>query len=179
MQSISQRVFTCLAITTFLTSVCAYGWIYWETKQTESALRQQALLDRANVLASYLELTQDKRLILELPRELNEAYSPAIGNRRFAVSDESGRLILGSGLITAPLPSFRPRTQAGYYYDSTATGPRHIFGVMVRTNVEGSIFFIQIEEDATDSRYLREAVKQEFLTDGGWLQAPFLSVWFI
>ena len=28
-----------------------------------------------------------------------------------------------------------------------------------------------------DAEYLRAAVNEEFLTDGGWLQAPFLLAW--
>src|SRR5262249_10936748 len=56
MPSISRRVFISLAITTVVTSLCAYGWIYWEAKLTENVLRQRALLDQANLVAAYLRL---------------------------------------------------------------------------------------------------------------------------
>ena len=47
MHSISWRIFVRLAITTVLTSMFAYGWIYWQAQSTEIAVRQRVLLNQA------------------------------------------------------------------------------------------------------------------------------------
>jgi signal transduction histidine kinase len=95
------------------------------------------------------------------------------------VRAESGELLLSSGRSTRPLPTFHQSTQTTYDYDPDGPGPRHMFGAAVRTNVGGQYFITQVEEDGLDSQYLREAVYQEFLIDGGWLQAPFLFAWLL
>jgi hypothetical protein len=177
MHSISRRIFVSLAITTVVTSLCAYGWIYWEAKLTENVLRQRALLDQASLVADYLTLDGSGTLILELPMHLREAYKSSPGYHRYTVRAENGDLLLGSGLNTRPLPPFRQPTHTVYDYDPDGPGPRHMFGAAVRTNVGGRIFVTQVEQDGLDSQYLREAVNQEFLSDGGWLQAPFLFAW--
>jgi signal transduction histidine kinase len=177
MHSISRRIFVSLAITTVVTSLCAYGWIYWEAKLTENVLRQRALLDQASLVASYLTLDDSGSPILELPKQLREAYKSSLGYHRYSVRTENGDLLLGSGLNTRPLPPFKQPTHTVYDYDPDGPGPRHMFGAAVRTNVGGRIFVTQVEQDGLDSQYLREAVNQEFLSDGGWLQAPFLFAW--
>jgi signal transduction histidine kinase len=52
-----------------------------------------------------------------------------------------------------------------------------MYGAAVKSNFDGRLFFTQVEEDVLDAEYLRAAVNEEFLTDGGWLQVPFLLAW--
>jgi signal transduction histidine kinase len=175
--SISRRIFISLAITTVVTSLCAYGWIYWEAKLTESVLRQRALIDQANLLAAYLTVDESGAPILKLPAQLSEAYKSSTGFHRYAIRDHAGTLLFGSGPATRPLSQLAEATQTVYDYDPDGPGPRHMFGAALRTNVGDRLFFTQVEEDGLDAQYLREAVNQEFLIDGGWLQAPFLFAW--
>jgi len=98
MHSISRRVFISLAITTVVTSLCAYGWIYWEAKLTENVLRQRALLDQANLVAAYLRLDDSGAPVLELPIQLSEAYKSSTGYHRYAVRDH----VAFSGAVAVP-----------------------------------------------------------------------------
>jgi signal transduction histidine kinase len=157
--------------------LCAYGWIYWQAKLTESALRQRALIDQANLLAAYLTVDESGTPILKLPAQMSEAYVSATGYHRYAIRDHNGTVLFGAGPATRPLFPFTQTSQTVYDYDPDGPGPRHMFGAAVRTTVGDRLFFTQVEEDGLDTQHLREAVTQEFLIDGGWLQAPFLFAW--
>ena len=60
-----------------------------------------------------------------------------------------------------------------------------MFGAVVQTILGGKTLFTQLEQKSTDLEYLNESVFDEFVTDGIWLQIPFLllvlgiSVWIV
>src|SRR5882757_5737031 len=178
MHSISQRILVRLAITTVLTSMVAYGWIYWQAQSTEIAVRQRVLLDQAKLIASYLVLDERGSPALNLPTQIADGYKTATGYHRYAIRDQAGEILFGSGPATGPLALFDQLTQMAYDYDPDGPGPLHMFGAAVKSSLGGRILFTQVEEDGLDAQYLRAAVNEEFLTDGGWLQVPFLLAWF-
>jgi len=177
MRSISYRISVCLTAATIATSLFAYGWIYWEAVSSENAVRQSALLDQAKLIAGYLSLDERGAPVLHLPPRLVDGYKSSPGHHRYTVRDQNGQVLFGSGEDTGPLPLFRQLTQTMYDYDPDGPGPLHMFGAAVKTSLGGRIFFTQVEEDGLDSQYLRAAVNEEFLSDGGWLQAPYLFAW--
>jgi signal transduction histidine kinase len=177
MRSISWRIFVRLTITTVLMSMFAYGWIYWQAQSTEIAVRQRVLLNQAKQIASYLLLDDHGEPALKLPQAIADSYRSTTGSQRYAIRDQTGTILFGSGPATGPLPLFRQLTQAAYDYDPDGPGPLHMYGAAVKSNLGGRIFFTQVEEDVLDAQYLRAAVNEEFLTDGGWLQVPFLLAW--
>src|SRR5262249_8953514 len=177
MRSISWRIFVRLAITTVLMSMSAYGWVYWQAQSTEIAVRQRVLLNQAKLIASFLGVDERGELVLNLPQPIAESYRSATGAQRYAIRDQTGEVLFGSGPATGPLSLFSQLTQAAYDYDPDGPGPLHMFGAAVKSNLGGRIFFTQVEENVLDAVYLRAAVNEEFLTDGGWLQAPFLLAW--
>ena len=177
MHSISWRIFVRLAITTVLTSMFAYGWIYWQAQSTEIAVRQRVLLNQAKHIASYLVLNERGEPALNLPEPIADSYKATTGSQRYAIRDQAGTILFGSGPETGPLSLFRQLTQAAYDYDPDGPGPLHMYGAAVKSTLNGRIFFTQVEEDVLDAQYLRAAVNEEFLTDGGWLQVPFLLAW--
>jgi signal transduction histidine kinase len=177
MRSISWRIFVRLAITTVLMSMFAYGWIYWQAQSTEIAVRQRVLLNQAKQIANYLILDERGEPALKLPQAIVDSYRSTTGAQRYAIRDQDGAVLFGSGRTTGPLHLFRQLTQAAYDYDPDGPGPLHMYGAAVKSNLNGRIFFTQVEEDVLDAEYLRAAVNEEFLTDGGWLQVPFLLAW--
>jgi signal transduction histidine kinase len=177
MRSISWRIFARLAITTVLMSMFAYGWIYWQAQSTEIAVRQRVLLNQAKQVASFLGLDERGEPVLNLPQPLADSYRSAAGSQRYAIREQAGTVLFGSGPATGPLSLFSQLTQAAYDYDPDGPGPLHMYGAAVKSNLGGRIFFTQVEEDVLDAQYLRAAVNEEFLTDGGWLQVPFLLAW--
>ncbi len=177
MRSISWRIFVRLAITTVLMSMFAYGWVYWQAQSTEIAVRQRVLLNQAKHIASYLALDERGEPMLNLPQPMVNSYRSTTGSQRYAIRDQAGTVLFGSGPATGPLPLFSQLTQAAYDYDPDGPGPLHMYGAAVKSNFDGRLFFTQVEEDVLDAEYLRAAVNEEFLTDGGWLQVPFLFAW--
>jgi signal transduction histidine kinase len=177
MHSICWRIFVRLAITTVLMSIFAYGWIYWQAQSTEIAVRQRVLLNQAKLIASYLVLDERSEPALKLPQPIADSYKSTTGSQRYAIRDQAGNVLFGSGPATGPLPLFRQLTQAAYDYDPDGPGPLHMYGAAVKSNFSDRIFFTQVEENVLDAQYLRAAVNEEFLTDGGWLQVPFLLAW--
>jgi signal transduction histidine kinase len=177
MHSISRRISVSLVITTLVTSFCAYGWIYLQARSSENALRERALLDQARLIASYLVSGQDGAPALDLPPRLADAYSPSGDSRRYGVRNQSGRLLFGSGPSVGAVPQFGQMIQTVYDYDPDGPGPVHTFGAAIKTTLGAETYITQVEQTGLDSQYLRAAVNQEFLTSGGWLQAPFLFAW--
>jgi len=177
MHSISRRIFVRLAITTVLMSMFAYGWVYWQAQSTEIAVRQRVLLNQAKQVASYLALDERGEPALHLPQAIVDSYRLTTGAQRYAIRDQAGTVLFSSGKATGPFPLIRQLTQAAYDYDPDGPGPLHMYGAAVKSDLGGRIFFTQVEEDVLDAQYLREAVNEEFLIDGGWLQAPFLLAW--
>jgi signal transduction histidine kinase len=92
------------------------------------------------------------------------------------VRDERGQLLFTSGSSVAPLPALTKYLHELYDYDPDGPGPLHIYGAAVETIVGGKRFFTQVEQQTSDSDYLNESVFEEFLTDGMWLQIPFLLI---
>ena len=177
MRSISHRISVSLAAATVATSLFAYGWIYWEATSSENAVRQNALLGQAKLIASYLSVDEHGAPVLDLPARLVDGYKSSTGYHRYAVRDQNGQVLFGSGADTGPLPLFLQLTHTVYDYDPDGPGPLHMFGAAVKTSLGGRIFFTQVEEDGLDSQYIRAAVNEEFLSDGGWLQGPYLFAW--
>src|SRR3954463_9751065 len=116
MRSISRRILLRLPITTKLTSLIAYGWIYWQAQSTEIAVRQRVLLDQAKLIASYLVLDERGAPVLNLPAPIAEGYKTTTGYHRYAIRDQAGDVLFGSGPATGPLALFNQLTQMAYDY---------------------------------------------------------------
>src|SRR5262245_34830420 len=177
MRSISQRLSISLTITTVATSLCAFGWIYLQARSTENALRERALLDQATLIANYLVIDEDGEPRLQLPAQVIEAYLHPDNSLRYAVREIDGQILFSSGPSVGPMPKFGLWAQTVYDYDPDGPGPVHMFGAAHKIPVGNRNFTVQVEQTGRDSEYLRAAVIQEFLTDGGLLQIPFLLTW--
>jgi signal transduction histidine kinase len=174
MPSIGRQIFLRLALTTIVTSLCAYGWIYWQALSTEGALRELALKDRAVAISDFLAIDADGKPAFNLPKRIADAYSQSADADRYAIRDGSGTILFSSGSSVAPLNRMGDQI---YDYDPDGPGPIHMFGAAVRTKLGGQSFVTQVEHAGLDSEYHSAAVNQEFLIDGGLLQLPFLLTW--
>jgi signal transduction histidine kinase len=177
MRSIAQRLSISLTITTIVTSLCAYGWIYLQARSTENALRERVLLDQARLIANYLVIDESGVPQLQLPVRIADAYRHPNESHRYAVREQSGEVLFSSGLSVGPVPNFSLLAQAVYNYDPDGPGPVHMFGAAQKIPMGKHSFTVQVEQTGLDSEYLRAAVIEEFLTDGGLLQVPFLLTW--
>jgi two-component system sensor histidine kinase TctE len=183
--SLTRQITLGLTATMLVASLCAFGWLYLKTEWTDAALRKETLLDQAKVIAGYLVVDDKGRIHLDLPPQLSEAYSGLDSSYRYAVRDADGQYLFDGGMTVAPLPALARNHRKFYDYDPDGTGPLHVFGAALRTNVGERTVFIQVEQRAHEPAYLRQAVVDEFITDGDWLEFFFLfvllavSIWIV
>ena len=183
--SLLRRITVGLTATMLIAGLSAFGWLYLKTKWTDLTLREQTLFDQARVIAGYLKSDGNNSITLNLPPRLAEAYSNPESLYRYAIRDENGQYLFDSGAAVAPLPAFSRSRQKLYDYDPDGPGPLRMFGAALRTEVGQRTVFVQVEQKAYDPDYLRMAVVDEFITDGGWLVIPFLlvllgvSIWIV
>jgi signal transduction histidine kinase len=183
--SLTRQITLGLTATMLVASLCAFGWLYLKTEWTDAALRKETLLDQAKVIAGYLTVDDEGKVQLDLPPRLSEAYSSPDSRYRYAVRDANGQYLFDGGMTVAPLPAFARSSRKFYDYDPDGTGPLHVFGTALRTEVGRHTVFVQVERRAHDPAYLRQAVVDEFITDGNWLEFFFLfvllgvSIWIV
>jgi signal transduction histidine kinase len=172
--SLLRRITVGLTATMLIAGLSAFGWLYLKTKWMDLSLREQTLFDQARVIAGYLKLDSNNLITLNLPPRLAEAYSNAESLYRYAIRDENGQYLFDSGAAVGPLPALTRSRRKLYDYDPDGPGPLHMFGAALRTEIGQRTVFVQVEQKANDPDYLRMAVVDEFITDGGWLEIPFM-----
>ena len=182
--SITRRISLGLTATMVVASLCGLGWLYLKTEWADKELRQEALLDQAEVIADHLKIDANNSISLDLPPRLSEAYSGPDSHYRYAVRDEDGQYLFDSGMV-APLPAFGHDRRKFYNYDPDGPGPLRVFGTALRALIGQRVVVIQVERQAKEPAYLRKAVVDEFITDGDWLEFLFLfvllgiSIWIV
>ena len=168
-----------------IAGLASFGWLYLKAKWTDVTLREQTLFDQARVIAGYLRSDGNNSITLNLPPRLAEAYSSPESEYHYAVRDESGQYLFDSGAAVSALPVLSRTRQKLYDYDPDGPGPLRVFGAALRTEVGQRTVFVQVEQKTHDPDYLRMAVVDEFITDGGWLVIPLLlvllggSIWIV
>ena len=183
--SLLRRITVGLTATMLIASLSSFGWLYLKVKWTDITLREQTLFDQAKVIAGYLRSDRNNSITLNLPPRLAEAYSSPESEYHYAVRDENGQFLFDSGTAVSSLPVLSRTRQKLYDYDPDGPGPLRVFGAALRTEVGQRTVFVQVEQNTHDPNYLRMAVVDEFITDGGWLIIPFLlvllgvSIWIV
>lgn len=163
----------------------SFGWLYLKVWWTDVGLREQSLFDQAKVIAKYLSPDENNSITVNLPSRLAEAYSSPESEYHYAVRDENGQYLFDSGTAVSALPNFSHTHRKRYDYDPDGTGPLRVFGAALRTKVGNRTVIVQVEQKTKDPQYLKMAVVDEFITDGGWLVIPFLiallglSIWIV
>lgn len=183
--SLTRRISVGLTATMLVASLCAFGWLYLKSEWADAALHKQTLFDQARVIAGYLIVDDKDNIRLNLPPRLAEAYSTPDSRYRYAVRDANGQYLFDSGMTVGPLPAFAQSHRKFYDYDPDGAGPLRVFGAALRTVVGRRKVFVQVERQAHDPTYLGEAVFDEFITDGDWIEIIFLfvllvvSIWIV
>ncbi|MGD0023212.1 MAG: ATP-binding protein [Xanthobacteraceae bacterium] len=172
--SLSSRIIVRLTITTAVATAVGYGWLYMKQSRVEAYLRQRTLVRQAQEVSSFISMSPDGSVDLDLPSKLSEAYNSPASRYRYAVRDEAGRVVATSGRRVGPLPDFI-EAQDRHIYEYKADGEKaRMLGAAVRTSVGQRVFFTQIEQTVPMTQSLNAAVVNELFMDGGWLGIPFI-----
>ena len=172
--SLSSRIIIRLTITTAIATGISYGWLYIKQSHVDAYLRQLTLVKQAREVSSYIELSPDGSVEVDLPAKLSEAYNSPGSRYRYAVRDDAGRIIVTSGRLIGPLPKLLNAEERKFYQYKADADDASILGAAVRRDLGNKSFYTQVEQTLPMTRSLNAAVFNEFFMDGGWLQIPFL-----
>ncbi len=172
--SLASRITVRLTITTLIAAAVAYGWLYVKQSRVASYLRERSLTLQAQEIAGFVSVGADGSIYLNLPSKLSEAYNNPGSFYRYAVHDQSGRIVAASGRRVGPVPEFIERQDRNLYSYRAEPGNNSIIGAAIRTEIGKRIFVTQVEQTLPMTRSLNAAVFNEFSMDGGWLGIPFL-----
>ncbi len=172
--SLSSRIIIRLTITTAIATGISYGWLYIKQSHVDSYLRQLTLVKQAREVSSYIELSPDGSVEVDLPAKLSEAYNSPGSRYRYAVRDDAGRIIVTSGRLIGPLSKLLNAEERKFYQYKADADDASVLGAAVRTDLGNKSFYTQVEQTLPMTRSLNAAVFNEFFMDGGWLQIPFL-----
>ena len=172
--SLSSRIIIRLTIATVVATGVSYGWLYIKQSHVEAYLRQLTLVKQAREVSSYIELSRDGSVEVDLPARLSEAYNSPGSRYRYAVRDQAGRVIATSGRRMGPLPTILDEEDRKVYRYKADADNASVLGAAVRTDLGDKSYYTQVEQTLPVTRSLNAAVFNEFFMDGGWLQIPFL-----
>lgn len=172
--SLSSRIIIRLTITTAIATGISYGWLYIKQSHVDAYLRQLTLVKQAREISSYIELSPDGSVEVDLPAKLSEAYNSPGSRYRYAVRDNAGRIIVTSGRLFGPLPKLLDVEERKFYQYKADADDANVLGAAVRKDVGNKSYYTQVEQTLPMTRSLNAAVFNEFFMDGGWLQIPFL-----
>jgi signal transduction histidine kinase len=171
--SLSSRIIVRLAITTFVATAVAYGWLYLKQSRVQEYLRERALVRQAEEISHFISVNDDGSINVDVPPPLLEAYNNPGSRYRYTIRDEVGRIVATSGRRVGPLPMFMHGRHSTYEYNSEDAGARTV-GAAFQTKQGERTFITQVEQTVPRVQSLGGAVFNEFITDGGWLGIPFL-----
>jgi signal transduction histidine kinase len=172
--SLSSRIIVRLTIITAVAGAAAYGWLYVKQSRVEAYLRERTLVRQAQEVSSFISMSSDGSIYLDLPSKLSEAYNNPGSRYRYAVRDEAGRVVATSGRRVGLLPDFIESQDRHIYAYGADAENASMLGAAVRTDISQRVFFTQVEQIVPMTQSLNAAVFNEFFMDGGWLGIPFL-----
>lgn len=144
--SLASRITVRLTVTTLIAASVAYGWLYIKQSRVASYLRERSLTLQAQEIASYLAIGADGSTYLNLPSKLSEAYNNPGSFYRYAVHDQSGRIVAASGRRVGPVPELIERQDRNFYSYKAGPGNNNVVGAAVRTQIGKHPFITQVEQ---------------------------------
>jgi len=147
--------------------------LYWFLKSAANDLHQEAMRDQADLVALHLVLGENGRLTLDLPRALQDLYSPAYGRYAFAVLDGTGGVLFSSLKDQAPIFPQDLRSSEVAFLE-TRQGNAAISGVSIAKQVGDRTVWIQVGEDLAHRDVIIDDIVAEFFKRVGWITLPIL-----
>jgi signal transduction histidine kinase len=176
-KSLQLRLTVELATLFFVASCLAVGGLIYSASLTADSLADRELGLRAEDLARYVSLDENRKPRLKLPPPLKQAYSAAAQQSLFAIRDEDGRLIEAStpeiGEVAGrwPLADVEPN-----YFRLGSFGPstQDYSGVSIRLDSAAGPISVLVAE-ASGSDQLVHSMLREFVFDIAWYVPPFVA----
>ena len=163
----------------FLIASClAVGGLIYSASLTAGSLADRELGLRAEDLARYVSLDENRKPRLELPPSLKQGYSAAAQQSVFAIRDKDGQLVEASTPeIGAMIARWRQADAEPSYFRLSKFGPseRDYSGVSIRLDSAAGPVSVLVAE-ASGSDQLIHSILREFVFDIAWYMPPFVAL---
>jgi signal transduction histidine kinase len=177
-KSLQLRLTLELAALFFVASCLAVGGLIYSASLTAGSLADRELGLRAEDLARYIVLDEDRKPRLELPSPLKQAYSAAAQQSLFAIRDKDGHLVeastpeIGAAIARWPRADSEPS-----YFRLSKFGPleQDYSGVSVRLDSAAGPLSVLVAEISGGSQ-LVHSILREFVFDIAWYVPPFVAL---
>ncbi|GAB6052831.1 ATP-binding protein [Magnetospira thiophila] len=162
---------------TALATVLAYAWLEFETFNSIAYLHEDSLRSVARTLAKALQPGADpEHPFLVLPESLTVQDSSVAPEYHYAIRRMDGTVLYENGLPLGPLPQTLGEDEDGtlYEHDPDGIGPEDYVGIVLARVIQGTPYWIQVEQSSDTHMALVQAIAEDFFDDGGWAILPFL-----
>jgi len=168
----SKSLWIQLAVALVASSLVAVGTasviLYQRFEATNSTFREHTLRNEAHLIAKFLGRVPAHEAI-NLPPEILEWFHE--GKGKYAIVDQSGKLLSGSPGVSAPLDQISDTLPLDYFILEPREGAPY-YGVSVASQFHGKPAWVQVAFVA--SNIVFDSVLQEFLVDIAWIWIPFV-----
>ena len=177
-KSLQLRLTVELGLLFFVASCLAVGGLIYSASLTAGSLADRELGLRAEDLAGYIALGENRKPRLELPPSLKQAYSAAAQQSLFAIRDKDGHLIEASTAEVGALIARWPQADSEpSYFRLSKFGPmeQDYSGVSIRLDSVAGPLSVLVAE-ASGGNQLVHSILREFVFDIAWYVPPFVAV---
>jgi two-component system, OmpR family, sensor histidine kinase TctE len=177
-KSLQLRLTVELAVLFLVASCLAVGGLIYSASLTAGGVADRELELRAEDLAGYVSLDENRKPRLTLPVTLQQAYSAATQQSVFAIRDKDGMLIEASipeiGAMAARQPP--PASEPGYFrLGSFGPSAQDYYGVSIKLDSAAGPLLVTVAE-ASGGDQLVHSILREFVFDIAWYVPPFVAV---
>jgi signal transduction histidine kinase len=171
-KSIFSRIIFLHVIALVITAIFMPVVLYWFLRSAANDLHAQAMREQADLVAHYLQGSDDGGWTLDLPPALQDLYSQAYGRYAYAVIDDAGVLFSSSKDGAAIFPH-DPRTSATAFLE-TQRGEARLSGVSIARRVGERLVWIEVGEDLAHRDVIIDDIVADFFKRVGWIILPIL-----
>jgi signal transduction histidine kinase len=177
-KSLQLRLTVELAALFFVASCLAVGGLIYSASLTAGSLADRELGLRAEDLARYIALDENRKPRLELPTPLTQAYSAAAQQSLFAIRDKDGHLVEASTPEIGALIARWPQADSEpSYFRLSKFGPleRDYSGVSIKLDSAAGPLSVLVAE-VSGGNQLVHSILREFVFDIAWYVPPFVAL---
>jgi signal transduction histidine kinase len=177
-KSLQLRLTVELGLLFFVASCLAVGGLIYSASLTAGSLADRELGLRAEDLARYIALDENRKPRLELPTPLTQAYSAAAQQSLFAILDKDGHLVEASTPEIGALIARWPQADSEpSYFRLSKFGPleRDYSGVSIKLDSAAGPLSVLVAE-VSGGNQLVHSILREFVFDIAWYVPPFVGL---
>ena len=169
--SLLRRVFLRMSLTMCAAVVLVVALLLFEFQSHVDTLRDRSLSGQAADVARHVARGRARRVTVDLPPALAQAYESDAARFRYAVLDTDGRLLAGSPGVVGPLDpdGVPPAGNARYFATLDPDSGRRYYGASLSHSAAGGALVIQVQQSAEHEDVLADTLLDELADEVAWV----------